>query len=80
MFATGLCVFLQLNLTQYNVDQSGSINYLSAGESLLPTIYFVICGVFVLEAVVWGNYLKKNLYVSAARAVLCFSSGSSCVA
>lgn len=46
-------------LVQYNTD-GGAPNYLSAGESSLPTWFFLICFAFAAETVVWISYLRKH--------------------
>lgn len=53
-------VTFDMRLVQYNIDSSGSPNYLSAGESSLPTWFFLICAAFTVEAAVWIGYLQKH--------------------
>jgi G protein-coupled receptor 107 len=50
---------IELELTEYNMNAHNERNYLSAGESLLPTVYFFICGFFVVEAVIWLNHMRR---------------------
>lgn len=42
-----------ISLTQYNLDKSGAKVYLSAGKASLPTWFFVICALFVVELIAW---------------------------
>lgn len=46
-------VSFELKLEQYNVDKNGNKNYLSAGLSPLPSLYFAFTLVYVVCLVVW---------------------------
>ena len=53
-------VSFELVATFYNVDANGNKNYLSAGDSSLPTLYFCISMLFVFMLVAWVVYCRKN--------------------
>jgi len=54
-------VTFNMRLTEYNVDPAtGRVNYLSAGEASLPTWFFVICAMFVVEIALWSVYMRKH--------------------
>ncbi len=42
------------------MESSGSRSYLSAGERYLPIWYFVICGLFVGELLLWMHVVRKQ--------------------
>jgi len=49
-----------MTLSQYNVDKVGSKIYLSAGKASLPTWFFFICFLFVVQLVMWLYILSAE--------------------
>ena len=53
-------VSFELKATFYNVDSSGNKDYLTAGESNLPTLYFIFTILFFAMTVFWIYYCRKH--------------------
>lgn len=53
-------VSFELKATFYNVDSSGSRDYLTAGETSLPTVYFLLSFLFLGMTVFWVYYCRKH--------------------
>jgi hypothetical protein len=49
-----------LKLEEYNFDSAGNKVYLPAGQASLPTWFFVICMVFVVQLGVWASIMIKQ--------------------
>jgi len=52
-------VDFKMKLTEYN-NVNGAKSFLSAGENSLPTWFFALCVMFVVELVMWVVFLRKN--------------------
>ncbi len=53
-------VSFELKAIFYNVDASGNKNYLTAGESSLPTIYFMFTLLYAGMTLFWIYYCRAN--------------------
>jgi hypothetical protein len=56
---TNLKLSFKLHIEMFNVE-SGINNYLSTGQSALPTIYFLLFVTHLILCGVWGRVLKRN--------------------
>eukprot|EP00029_Vermamoeba_vermiformis_P010696 TRINITY_DN568_c0_g1_i1.p1 TRINITY_DN568_c0_g1~~TRINITY_DN568_c0_g1_i1.p1 ORF type:complete len:443 (-),score=126.23 TRINITY_DN568_c0_g1_i1:79-1407(-) len=56
---TNLKLSFKLHIEMFNVE-NGVNNYLSTGQSALPTIYFLLFATHLVLCGVWGRVIKRN--------------------